>query len=280
MDVAWQTWSAEALNRPEQSLRIQNLLNRILVERPVVYGPGKVSWDKDDNAIILRPNWKLLIREALRSARKRGWPRVPKVPAASCSVFANLVAAYWVGARHRFRSRNGRSMTKAVARSSKRGGYLEYAKPLFGTDRKGRAKFVSQKTLAKHALSLSPVNILFLRRPGLKWYQRVAKWRPWPASHVICVIKAEDGLRIFDPRTGEKCEGLYRLAADGNRETGEVWRFSCRPLTFVSLDLRGWEARVYALRDPDWTTGGFHGAHPRPRLRIEGNKAPKRLLEG
>jgi len=230
--------------------RFRALLYALLSPAPVRYGPGKPYFDPGKNALVLRHNWRRLIRETSRHARKRyGLPRVPSCPAASCSVLANLVVGYMVGAGETFRPKNGASMTTALARPASKGGYEECVWPLW-PGRRGKPRFVDEETILAAADEMPPMAVAFLRRPGSKWSQRLRRMIRFGASHVIIIVRTgAGGLDAQYPAGGswQPCEGLWRLAADGGRKRGRIWRFSARPLTWAPLALSGWEARCYGV---------------------------------
>lgn len=215
---------------------------------PYIYGPIGLHYDDETNDIVVSEQFgefRTLIRCATDDAVAGGMPRIPERPAWSCSPSVNAITQYLLGAGKRLSYLGGRSMTKACATPSKKGGVLEYV------EKAHRKSLVPWRWILEHQDDLGLVNIVFMKFPWKKG-----------CSHVILALRCGEGLLdVTDPKTGERCDGLWRLSADGyfrnTKRKGTDGRrrkareFSCKPMAFRPFDCgRKVKIRVFKMVDP------------------------------
>lgn len=202
----------------------------------------------------------------------------PAAPAWACSTMVNVVLSTWLNAARAFRRANGANITAALERQVAAGGFREYASPAFGGGP------VTWGHLLEHANDdeLGDVNVV---RVAFR-HRETGRWRS--PSHVVLVLRCGPGhLEVTDPRTGEACAGLWRVAADGSyvdvpsyeavrdRRPGAYRAYSYRPTTIRPVDEsdqgRAYVHRVVQLR-PDgltpWVHGGTWHLHEPCGLRV------------
>lgn len=179
----------------------------------------------------------------------------------ACSTAVNAILSAWLNAGPKFRRAGGAKIEKALALPSAQGGFLEYAHRLYDG-----APCAWPHVLGHDCPERGSVNVALISFQNKK----TGKWKL--PSHVVLILDC-DRLELTDPRTGERCRGLWRFGADGNfadvpsyeavrdGAPGAYRSYSCKPHTFrpVAEDDSG-RAFLYRVTDlqPDGTTPWLH----------------------
>ena len=200
--------------------RLQPILREVL---GWVYGPLRSRWDPERGAIACRANWHELARVPTRKwrratgrRRRADWPQ----GAAACSTLAWLVLASLWGDGPDYDPRGGRSVSRQL-------------RP--GGPRADRVLAPGPRTWWR------TYDWGHLSSPSLPSPVCVACYR----GHVVLAIDCETlGGPLYHPGSGERCRGVWVLAADGSfrdaeREGGGVRRsYSCLPLRWEPASAR------------------------------------------
>lgn len=179
----------------------------------------------------------------------------------ACSTAVNAIVSALLNAGPKFRRAGGAKIERQLALPSAQGGFLEYVHPLYDG-----APTSWEHALAHDCPERGSVNVALISFQNRK----TGKWKA--PSHVVLLLDC-DRLELTDPRSGERCRGLWRFGADGSfsdvpdtdavrdKKPGAYRAYSCKPTTFRPVEPddsgRAYLYRVTELQ-PDGTTPWIH----------------------